>query len=98
MHAYIGIFTSHTGGEQSAQCVHHHHHGDPLAMVSASPPTSQSAIRLIQVMPESTGSHEVFRAELPQSENSHEILILHSRNLSRKMSRDKFWALSSYIS
>ena len=25
----------------------------------------------------------------------HEILILHSRNLSRKMSRDKFWAISS---
>ena len=36
--------------------------------------------------------------KLPQSGNLREILILHSRNLSRKESRDKFWALSSYIS
>ena len=39
-----------------------------------------------------------FRTEFPQSENSHEILILHLRNSWRKNSRDKVRALSSYIS
>ena len=38
------------------------------------------------------------REEVPQSEICHEILILHSRKFLRKMSRDKFWALSSCIS
>ena len=39
----------------------------------------------------------LLRQELPQSENSCEILTLHSLNLSQKMCRGKFRALSSFI-
>ena len=38
-----------------------------------------------------------FREEITQSENSGETLTLHSRNFSRKTSRNKFRALLSYI-
>ena len=42
--------------------------------------------------------NQILREELPQSETSHEIQILHLRKLLRKMSRDKLRALLSHIS